>query len=1093
MGGVGAGEPSTIVDVREERGRTTRWRVGVRGPTVVVGETGEVALRPKERAVVAALAALHPEAATTSRLIELVWGDDAPSSATKSLHNHVSRVRRSAPGLIAADDRGYRLGARVDIDVAAPGSGPGARPLADLADTTDTDIYRERLRTLAADHDEVALDELATTARTPETVEVLHRAVVEEPYRERRWWLLARAQADAGQRRDALLTLDAARRQLREVGLEPGPPLVELEHSILHGDPTEELPSLRVHVSIHPHRDDPFVGRATELETLARIWQRTRDEARPHVVLVTGPAGIGKTRLVDEFCRRVEVDDHQLRVMWGRHRRDGGRALGALTEAIERAVASEPDVLPSDDALRLLFGSGQPEGDLDSALVRTRLGRALTRLVDRLASRPTVWLFDDAQWASTDSIALLHEALDGATGPLLVVATMRPDRDDGAPTFGEIGRTVGLSEVRLDPFGRDDIGRLVAARLTDQLDDINVDLLHHRTGGLPLYASELTRAAAATGRIDLADVPAAIREWLNHRVSTLDDDLATLLRVASVIGQSVELDVVTEATGRASVDTAAGLDELVARGFLVVDADSSTASFSHALTREIVTDSIGPMARRQTHLAVAEALVTVRPNEHADIARHFDLASDRRAHAHAMIAGSRGLAVGAWTHARDLFRVAVRTADTHAERARALVGLGRAELCAGNATTASDDLLAAVDLARRHDDPIVHARAVLHLVGRAGRGAIGGDDGLRLQLLRAAVDHVVRHEDVDPVLDALHCDLERELAIAMLLTDQHEARNQLLRSAVERAERLDPPDISTHAHALLAYRYARLGPLELPDRLADLDRIAQFPEHRLDPEARIAAQVYRCEDLIRSNRPEDARRALADAGTILSQYPDPYWIWAVRTWDAVLDLIAGDADRADARSAAALAERTSFVEAHICRAVNLVAIRLHQGRGGEVLDVLRSAVDTQPHIPTFRAVLALCAAEAGDDRLAGEQLHWFTDAGVDNLPVDTNRFLGLNVLGHAATRLDDRSAAGVLFPLVEPYDRQWVVLSCFGGGGATWGPVSLTLAGLSATLGHDVSARSYLERAATEARHAPLIGPRIAALAAGLSRSTAER
>ncbi|MCB0968049.1 MAG: AAA family ATPase [Ilumatobacter sp.] len=1059
----------------------TTWRVATRGRTVVLGPGGEVVLRPKERAVLAALAAIHPSTATATQLIELVWGGDAPASAHKSLHNHVSRIRRVAPDLIAAVPGGYRLGPDAAPDLRLGDT--AGRPLDDLSDHPEAEVHRARVRVLAIEADEAHLASLADRG-APETLDALHRAVEEEPYRERRWQLLATALASAGQRRDALLTLNDARRRLSEVGLEPGGPLVELERTILDGFTPAFGIARPAAPPLHPHRGQPFVGRDDELAELDAAWRRVIDRSAPEAVVVSGPAGIGKTRLVDEFCRS-KADTDAVRILWGRHRRDAGRAFGAISEALEQLVAAEPGLVPDGDPLRLLLGAGAVVDGAPTDVTRTRLGRALSGLVARLADRPTVWVFDDVQWASSESLSLIHEALDGAPTPILVVATARPDHADQPAAFGEIGRLIGLVDVSLRPFAADEIETLLSGGLCAPVDRRVAAALHLRTGGLPLYAAEIARTASLRGDVDLDDVPVAIREWILQRMTLLDAPLVDVLRAAAVLGQAVDPRLLTTMTGRPASEIAAALDELVANGLLVIDPDGTTVSFSHALTRDIVDDSVGPMAQRLAHVAAGEAVASSRPQQSARIAHHFALGGDPRAHHYAMHAGEHRLSVAAWSHACEQFRIAEQFADDDAARARALVGLGRGLLGAGRADDAADALRGAVDIADRIDDPIVRARAALVLVGRAGRGALAGDEDAQTDVLRRAIEHVERHP-ASSDLAALRCDLERELAVAMLLTDRADEREQLLRSALDRAESLLPDHADTYVRAVLGFRYARLGPADLDARLGDLDRLGDVFGTRLDPESAIAAEIYRVEDLIRANRPADARHALDRALRRLDDYPDPYWSWAARTWEFVLAFVAGDVDTAEHHSAAALELRSSFIEAHICRAVNLVAIRLAQGRGDEMLPTLEGAVASSPHIPTFRAVAALVAAECGDERTASAHLRWFTDEGVRNLPSDTNRFLGLNVLAHTAWTIGDRSAAKVLRPLIEPYDGQWVVLNCFGGGGATWGPVSLSLSGLALTDGDGCAARRYLDRAAAEADHAPLVRDRIRRLDAQL-------
>jgi hypothetical protein len=143
--------------------------------------------------------------------------------------------------------------------------------------------------------------------------------------------------------------------------------------------------------------------------------------------------------------------------------------------------------------------------------------------------------------------------------------------------------------------------------------------------------------------------------------------------------------------------------------------------------------------------------------------------------------------------------------------------------------------------------------------------------------------------------------------------------------------------------------------------------------------------------------------------------------------------------------------------------VNLVDIRLFQGRSGEMVELLRAAADTNPHIPTYRAVLALCCSKSGD--LPGARAAYQQLAARDfELPADSNWMLAIAVLADTAATLGDVEHAPTFIRLLEPYEDRHVVLNCFGGGGAFWGPVAHHLGRLEALLGNWECACAYLER-----------------------------
>ncbi len=1067
--------------------QTAGWTVRVRGAVRLEREDTPVALRPKERSVLAALVVAHPTPADTSRIASLIWGHAAPDSAHKSIQNHVARIRRAAGEIVITQGAGYALAPNVTIDYSTVGT--SAAPFTDLADTREVDAQRERIRARILTDDERTLESAVAGGLDGDVIQRLHAAVIDEPYREHRWVLLAFAQHALGDRRQALLTCQAARQRLAEVGLPPGEHLVDLERTILGTDAagprTAQRPTV-VRPTLHPHFHEPFVGRTDELSELHAAWASTRSVRRPELVIIKGRAGIGKTRLADRFCEEIFELDAAVRVVWGRHRGTGGRAYGALIEALLRLLASEPELAAGHAAtertIRLAAAGHDPE---TTATGDGRdLRQAVVDLSRTIAQRPTVWFIDDLHWASNDSLALLEEALDGTAGPILVVATSRPDDVGNDAAIGALERVVPTRTIWVDPLTVDDVEALIGT--PDQGPSRHLaEEIHDRTGGLSLYVSEIARAARRQGTsIDPADIPTAIREWVTHRVRALPPADAGVLRLAAVIGRHVDPVLLTACSPYGVDDVTARCDGLIANGFFTVGDTVSTLQFSHAITRDIVLASIGPLERARLHRHIGQTLAAhddiIEP-EHAAIAHHLSRAGEPFSEAaaqHAVAAANQEFSDGAWQRASNLFQLAVDAGRTPTTRGQALAGLGRALLCCERFDAAATALHEARELAIDHDLPLVEGASALALSGRAGRGAAGGaDSGTIDEALRQAIGHLTGTPGRDAAI--LQSDLERELAFSLLLSDALDERRGLLTGSLERMRALDPPAPRPLAAALLGNRYARLDPLGLAARLAEIDEVLAMPRREVGSETLIAAHCYRHEDLLRTGDLAGATRALDTAAEIADSYPEPYWRWAITTWRYLEALHEGDLERAEDLARAASTTRRTVVEAQACLAVNLVNIRLYQNRPTDMMPTLADAVELHPEIPAYRAVLAFCASEAGDLDGAAAMLRNFDEAGYTNLPTDTNRFLALALLGHVAASVSDEAAGRSLRTLLEPYRDQWVVLACYGGGGASWGPTAHVLARLADLAGDRAVAEAEFSRALAMARHAPLARARI--------------
>jgi hypothetical protein len=239
-----------------------------------------------------------------------------------------------------------------------------------------------------------------------------------------------------------------------------------------------------------------------------------------------------------------------------------------------------------------------------------------------------------------------------------------------------------------------------------------------------------------------------------------------------------------------------------------------------------------------------------------------------------------------------------------------------------------------------------------------------------------------------------------------------------------------------------------------------------LPDSAVAPERVLAAQLGAVEDLLELGDRTGVDAAIEAAQFQADRLAHPYWSWATACWRALLAIIDGRLDEAEALAFEAFAYQTpaEHPEAVAALGVNLVDIRLFQGRAGEMIDLVRDSADQNPQIPAYRAVLALCCTNAGDmegARAAYELLA----ARRFELPPDSNWLLAIAVLAETAATLDDRVGALELKQLLTPFADRHVVLNCFGGGGAYWGPVVHHLGRLEATLGHGVVARAHLERA----------------------------
>ena len=1117
---------------------------------VLVGEvsiidTGGVVWRVAGQQPQLVLAYLLLEGRTVSRdeLAELLWGDEIPTHWAGAVRGVLSKVRAAlqragfaADALVveggtvrlsgdeittdvqqatAAVERAARLlesGSPADVDHAIGQARVASRRLAGpFLVTGDGDWVRrqqERVAELIRRSASIEIGALLVAGRPDDAADRAADRVAEDPFDERAHHQRIEALLSGGRVSAAVVAYEQLAELLRcELGIAPSAETTALVASVgsasaesaaapLGAASVGERRPTRSRRSAWDLESGRFVGRSRELEALETAWADVVAGGSPRIVVLGGHAGSGKSRLAAELSRRVNHLGCQ--VAWGRCRPSSGVPYEPIVEALREVL--EDDLILDElgvDAeglvtlvpeLRHRLPAATPPDD--PAMARPQMQRSVVAAVDRWCTVPTVWVLDDLQWASADTMALIEVVLEAVHRPILVVATYRGIAPDVESALARLQRLVPMTTIDLGGLDRVDVadllGDLPAAPDPDQ-DRLLARTLHERTNGHPFLVTEIIDDARRRGGVlDVDAIPSAARDWINRRVAELPPDVAGVLHLAAVVGLEVDLDLLIRCRADREEVVLDHCEQLVAVGLLVESDEPGSFAFGHRITREVVHEGLGRSRRAVLHRTVGDALrsMPAASGRSRSVAEHYHRAGSSflaLAVEHQIDAGAEALAQSAWGLAESLFDAAVASMRAEPDLfggprllANALVGLGQARLGGGDRVAAKLVLEDAVAIARAERLPDELAEAVLLLVGRAGRGAGEGmADAEQVAILRealAGLEGSAPDADLAERRGSLVLQLEGELVLALLFTDAVGEREAITKQAIDRVRRA-PSVIPSHlARALLNARVTKLDPSLATERLADLDEVLALPVARLSPEQLVATVAYRHEELLRLGRRADAQTSLTRARALADQHRHPYWRWAVRTWEGLSLVIDGDLDGAEAVALDASGLQVYAPEESLaCLGVNLVAIRLLQGRPEDVVELMADAADHYPHIPCYRAVLALCASEAGDRVAADAAYRFFADAGFAGIPVDTNRFLTITVLGHVAADLGDAAGGAALEALLSPYRHLHVVLNCYGGGGTYWGPASYAIARLTALAGRVDEAADLFGAAAVAA------------------------
>ena len=528
-------------------------------------------------------------------------------------------------------------------------------------------------------------------------------------------------------------------------------------------------------VPVKPARDSlPFVGRVNHRAMLAAVAEIVTS-GRSAIVSVVGEPGIGKSRFVEEamlaagaahpsmVLRRGACAPYDETNIWSPLARAAADAIGVdpdappeaiRQEASEHAVAAwglgraDPTLVSATESLMHMLGHPSALDQLDPQAARDEVVRSVAAELRRHAlEHPVVLWIDDVQWADPALLEALRVAVQSlAELPLLVITAHRPDRSVVWPPLME--RAL-LLRLPIGPLTREAARELSQSIIGTDLDDHLAEQLYDRSGGSPLFLTELGSMTASTG--DAVSLPGSLRALIAARLDGLSPAQRAILDNAAVLGVSgTEAGLARFAMEMGQRFSPADYQDLSADGFLVIR--GSRWRFRSDVVREVAYQTLTKQVRAQRHAGVALALSTYERVPVDEQAHHLATAAelvnemgaipgvprdvgDRAVEALAE-AARRALDSGSFNHAE---RQATRALDLHhappaAERtlqlARATAYAERHRLSEAHA-----DASTVLDAAMRADDAESEGQA-RRLLGTIAQQR-GDLPAARLELQRA--------------------------------------------------------------------------------------------------------------------------------------------------------------------------------------------------------------------------------------------------------------------------------------------------------------------------------------------------------------------
>lgn len=642
---------------------------------------GRLVVRSKRHQALLAWLLIHRDRPTSRvMLAEAFWPDTTEVQARTNLRNLIYSLRRAVPG----------IGDWADLDSPAPAlhpgqvesdlivfngaidrareadaehDWPGARqayaqviavyagdvlpelddPWLDSVRESYREAYRQALERLVALHEQVR--------SYGDAVAIARRLLDLEPYEEPTAVDLVRLQVLSGDRAAARTTWAAfTERFSDELGLVVDSSSHETVHRMLEGDVADrDIPAAV-----------PLVGREEEWNRLRDAF-RTAMDGRPMVAVVTGEAGIGKTRLAEEllgWARRQGVRVAEARAFAA----EAGISYGPAAEWM-RSPALRASLLALDDTRlmeigRMEIGRIVPDvadarpglslaGPMTEGWQRNRLFDAMTRAVVQVD--PPVMLFlDDLQWCDGETLEWLHALMRSPDATwVMVLATFR----DGEMRERRLLHDLFLAMERREMLVRVPLGPLdqgQTATLASIVGDGSVmpepvaERFYTETEGSPLFIVEMARAGLGADRrgssapetLEGPDaLPPTVLAAIHSRLVNLSSSAMEAARMAAVLERPFASGMLSAAMEASELEALDALDELAERRLLRED-DRGMFSYTHDKVRQVVYGTLGPARRQAAHRQAAVALASMQGRHRAVssgvVAMHYECAGNGR-------------------------------------------------------------------------------------------------------------------------------------------------------------------------------------------------------------------------------------------------------------------------------------------------------------------------------------------------------------------------------------------------------------------------------------------------------------------------------
>ena len=632
------------------------------------------------------------------------------------------------------------------------------------------------------------------------------------------------------------------------------------------------------------HAVQVMVGRDREL---ARVTGLLEDAlaGRGRLVLCTGEAGIGKTRLAEELAAAATA--RGVAVAWARAADRGGSPPYGLWRLVlaETAVGSgsAADLWPAG------FGAADLGAESSVAQRFALFADVRERLAQAASRSGLVLVLDDLQWADEASAVLLVEVVRQLRGMrILAFATYR-DSPEGV--LAGLSAEANAERVDLHGLPAEAVGDLLLAAGLEASRD-RARRVHDETGGNPFLVRELARTLAGPPG---SSVPGRVLEATAYRLTQLSDEAREVLQAAAVAGNSFSAGVVAKMLDRSVLSLLGPLSECAAAGFLVAGDRPGDQRFSHALVSSAVVARLSAEEQRRLHAAAADAIEALYEGQvrlHlAEVARHrveASLPGDRaRAVAACETAASVAWDALAFEEAVRLYRQALAAGGEEigeADRDRLELALAAALHLSGDMPGAQQTAAGVGRRAERRRDRLGLARTALVMEATG----VPEWDG---EICRVCEQALSVSGAGDELPDDLRARVSARYAQALVYRGEYDRAGPVSRDALAAAEAAG--DTVALVDALRARQLACCAPEGLAERIVLAGRMLEAADALGSAWVEMWGRMWHIDTLFETGQLRLIQRELTDLSSCLDRLSGPVGRFQYLELAATLALATG--------------------------------------------------------------------------------------------------------------------------------------------------------------------------------------------------------